>query len=219
MLTGYMRQYAPNGIPSLLDLAVRYRQSGAFPSLLDVGVQVPGTSIKLISGIRNHNQASAINEIWRALTEHAQKLDAAGIDVVIDIGRLGLSGSPTSLINTAELTLLVTRSTLPALVPAKNWATVLNDTVGPESGRAGLLLVGPGQPYSATDVAAQLRLPVIATLPTDPTTAQVFSHGSTPGRRFERSPLYKALPPTVAAIHKHIIQARVRLGTGEGELA
>lgn len=217
MLAGYMRQYAANGIPSIFDLAVRHRQTGTLPNLLDVSVQVPDTTIRLISGLRTHTQTHTISEVWPPLLTQLRELDEADIDVIVDLGRLGLVGSPTSLLHAADLVLLVTRSTLPALVPAKNWATSLSETLGPESGRVGLLLVGPGHPYSAGEVAKQLKLPVVTTLPLDPTTADVFSLGSTPGRRFDRSPLYRSLPPAVTAIHQHINAAEALL-QGEGEI-
>ena len=119
-----------------------------------------------------------------------------------------MTGSPTALLQGADLVALVTRSTLPALVPAKYWADHLTETVGADSGRAGLLLISPGHPYSADDVAKQLKLPVITTLPNDPTTADVFHLGAKPGRRFDRSPLYRSLPPAASGIRTQIEASR-----------
>lgn len=215
MLTGYLKQYAPNGIISVIDLAVQHRQSGVVPPLVDVALSVPDTDISLISGIRTHLQGPSTVALWASLTQQLQRLDAAGIDVLIDLGRLGLANSPTNILQTADLILLVTRSTLPAIVPAKNWAVTLGDTVGVASKRVGLLLIGAGHPYGAPEIGKQLGLPVTTTLPLDPTTAEVFHLGATPGRRFERSPLHRALPPAVTAIRKQIAESQQMLH-GEG---
>lgn len=200
MLTGYMRQYAPDGVVSVFDLAVRFRQTGTVPPLMDVATRVPNTEIRLLSGPRSPAHAAVINETWNALVAEFKQLDAAGIDVLVDLGRLGMKASPTPLVQSSDLVLLVTRSTLPALVPARHWADQLTETLGAETGRAGLLLIGAGHPYSADDVAKQLKLPVVTTLPNDPTTADVFHLGAKPGRRFDRSPLYRSLPPAATAI-------------------
>ena len=208
MLTGYMRQYAPNGVVSVFDLAVRYRQTGAIPPLMDVATLVPNTEIRLLSGPRSPSHAAVINDAWNPLVAQLQQLDGAGIDVLVDLGRLGMTGSPTALLQGADLVALVTRSTLPALVPAKYWADHLTETVGADSWRTGLLLISPGHPYSADDVAKQLKVPVITTLPNDPTTADVFHLGAKPGRRFYRSPLYRSLPPAASAIRTQIEASR-----------
>lgn len=204
MLTGYMRQYTPNGVVSVFDLAVRFRQTGSVPPLMDVATTVPNTGIRLLSGPRSPAHAAVINEAWTALVAEFHQLAAAGIDVIVDLGRLGMKSSPTTLLQSADLVMMVTRSTLPALVPALHWANQLNETFGADSGRAGLLLIGAGHPYSAADVAKQLKLPVITTLPDDPTTADVFHLGAKPGRRFERSPLYRSLPPAAGAIQAQV---------------
>lgn len=208
MLTGYMRQYAPNGVVSVFDLAVRYRQTGSVPPLMDAATVVPNTDIRLLSGPRSPAHAAVINDAWQALVAELRKLDGAGIDVIVDLGRLGMTASPSAVLNSSDLAILVTRSTLPALVPARYWADQLSETVGADSGRAGLLLVGPGHPYSAEDVSKQLKLPVITTLPDDPTTADVFHLGAKPGRRFDRSPLYRSLPPSAAAIQAQLEASR-----------
>lgn len=201
MLTGYMHQYAPTGVVSVFDLAVRYRQTGTILPLMDVTTLVPNTQIRLLSGPRTPAHAVAAADVWHPLMAELHQLHKAGIDVIIDLGRLGMAASPAPVLEGSDLVLLVTRSTLPALVPARHGADQLADA---GSGRAGLLLIGPGHPYSASDVAKQLKLPVITTLPDDPTTAEVFHLGAKPGSRFNRSPLYRALPPAVSAIQTQL---------------
>ena len=215
MLTGYMRSFDPTSIPSIFDLALTYRQRGTLPPVWDAAVQVPESRIKLISGLRTHTQAAAVAGVWTPLIGQLHTLDAAGVDVIVDLGRLGLEGRPMGLLPASDLTLLVTRSSLPALVPAKNWAGVLGEQVGPGSLRAGLLVIGPGHPYSAADASKQLRLPVTTTLPMDPASADVFHLGSQPGRKFTRSPLHRSLAPAAAAIVNQIEEGKKILNGGD----
>lgn len=194
MLTGHMRKYAANGIVSVFDIAVRLRQTGQLPNLMEAAAVVPDTNIRLLSGIRSHTQARSMLEAWPRILQKLRQLDAAGIDIIIDLGRLGLEGFPTALMHGSDLVLLVTRSTLPAIVAANSWAPTLQRDISVDAGRLGLMMVGEGHPYKATEVSTQLGIPVVAKLPSDPTTAEVFSLGSKAGARFARSPLYRSLP-------------------------
>lgn len=213
MLTGYLRQYLPSGAPSVFDLAARLRQTGKVPNLLEIAVRVPDSTVHLISGVRSPVQAPSLSQLWNPMLAQCRDLETAGVDVIFDMGRLGVNHYATPLLDGADLVLLTTRTNLPALVPAKNWADWLLERYGEEADKLGLLLIGAGQPYKANDVAKQLRLTVTATLPTDATTAEVFHLGSTPGRGFDRSPLYRSLPPAAAAITAHM--TRPIAGAGE----
>ena len=75
--------------------------------------------------------------------------------MIVDAGRLGLTGSPEPLIYAADLMLLVMRSDLVALSAARSWAETLRagfDELG-APGRVRALLVGEGRPYSGREVA------------------------------------------------------------------
>ena len=96
-------------------------------------------------------------------------------DVIVDAGRLGLVGWPQPLIAASDLTLLVTRNSLPALAGARSWAKALRDqfaTVGGLS-RLGALLVDEDgrwptvptvvprvRPYTARQIAKALQIPI-----------------------------------------------------------
>ena len=101
---------------------------------------------------------------------------AAGQDVIVDAGRLGMTSWPKPLVTHSDLTLLVTRSTLPALVAARSWAESLAPDVLPGHD-VKLLLVGEGQPYRAGEVAKTLGLGVVGSIEWDPSRAAVFSEG------------------------------------------
>lgn len=204
MLTGYLRQYAADGIISVFDLAVRLRQTGSIPNLMEAALAVPETTVGLLSGLRSHTQARAMSQAWPRILTELQGLDAAGVDVILDIGRLGLEGFPTLLLENSDLVVLVTRSTLPAIVAVNSWLPGLRQHLDDRGVAVVLLTIGAGRPYTKQEIEAQLKVPVAVDLPQDPVTAEVFHLGTTPTARFKRSPLYRALPPAVTALRTHL---------------
>ncbi len=63
--------------------------------------------------------------LWESLTATLKGLESTGQDVLVDAGRLGLTGSPEPLIFGADLTLLTVRTDLVALSAARSWAETL----------------------------------------------------------------------------------------------
>lgn len=171
----------------LLDLAMAHRQhrlAEAIPPLL---VDLPGTRAKLLSGTRSHAQAGSLPPLWEPLLECLRDLERAGTDVLIDAGKLGMEGWPAPLVLGADVTALVVGSRLPDLTGARSWAGYLADELDGGPTRLGVLLIGPGRPYSAGEVARTLALNVLEAVVWDPAGAAVFSVGEGQPRRFERS--------------------------------
>ncbi len=140
----------------------------------------------LLPGIRGHAQARSLTPVWEPLADAFTGLERNGQDVIVDAGRLGLTGSPGPLIRGGDLTLLTVRTDLVSLSGARAWAQTLredHETAG-ATGTLGLLLIGEKRPYAAGDVSKVLGLPVAAGLAWDPVAAAVFCHGATPARRF-----------------------------------
>lgn len=183
-------------------------------ALADVAQPIEaGSQVSFIAGTRSHTQASALRDLWEPLSGALSELESTGQDVIVDAGRLGLVGAPEPLLAGADLTLLVTRSDLPAISAARSWADAAS------RGRlrwqhAGLLVVGPGQPYSDREVARVLGLPMVAALADDPESARVFHRGATPGRRFQTGPLARSLQAAIAAIHSAVSHHRAELLEG-----
>ena len=119
-----------------------------------------------------------------------------------------------ALVLPADLTLLVTRSPLPALSGARSWAETLRgefERTGASSS-LGVLLVGDGEPYGAREVSKVLQIPVTASLALDEDAAAVFSRGANPPRRFDSSPLLRELRAAASAIQSVVIANRASLG-------
>lgn len=216
---GYFRGGQLPTEASIVDLAIAHRQGTLVEELPRLLMRVPDTHIQLLNGPVRHNQARALESMWEPLAAVFKSLERNGQDVIVDAGRLGLEGSPLKLIAAADLALLVTRSTVPALVGAASWAPTLRDTFS-RAGAAtslGTLVIGPGHPFTAAEVAKTLQMPAVASLAWDPTSADVFSLGSQPHRKFEHSSLSKSLRAAVQAIHATLSSSRAAIDLAAGE--
>ncbi|MBC7762202.1 MAG: hypothetical protein H7201_10500 [Candidatus Saccharibacteria bacterium] len=210
ILAGYFRG-AREYTAGIIELAL---SSGSVAeALADVAQPIDGTNASFVAGTRSHTQSGAVTDLWSPLAESLAELESAGQDVIVDMGRLGLSGSPEVLLEAADLALLVSRTTLPALSAMRSWADVFQRPPL-DWHQSALLLVGDNQPYSAREVSTVVNLPVVAALADEPETAAVFSRGAAVPRRFDNGPLTRSLHAAVAAIHSTITHRRNELLEG-----
>lgn len=183
---------------------------GVADALAEVTQRVEKTQVSFVAGTRSHLQSAGLREMWEPLANALADLELTGQDVIVDAGRLGLAGSPEPLLAVADLTLLVTRTSLPALSAARSWADSL--VHGSLSWRLpGLLVIGEGQPYPAKTIAEVLELPVLAKVADDPDGAAVYYQGAEPPRRFETSPFVRSLRAAVESLQATIARSRFEL--------
>lgn len=166
--------------------------------------------VSFVAGVRAHGQAGALRDSWEPLALALAGLDSNGQDVIVDAGRLGLVGSPQPLLIEADLTLLLTRGSLPALAAARSWSeTVKGETTGWP--RAGVLMIGEGQPYRAFEVTKVLGLPVVADLPDDPEAAAVYHRGASPPRHFETGRYARAVSAAIGSVQARVARSRIAM--------
>lgn len=210
LLAGYFRG-SREYIAGLIELALS--SSSIHDGLAEVSQPIEGTHVSFVAGTRSHTQAPALRDLWRPLADELADLEATGQDVIVDAGRLGLVGSAEPLLANADLTLIVTRTTLPALAAVRSWAdSVQRGTF--DWRHPGVLVVGEGQPYGNREVAGVLGLPVVAALADDPESAAVFARGAPPPKKFEIGPLARGLQAAIAAIHSTVSHHRGQLLEG-----
>lgn len=210
LLAGYFRgtrEYEAG----LIELALT--ASSIHDGLAEIAQRIAGTTVSFVAGTRSHTQAPALRDLWQPLAEELADLESTGQDVIVDAGRLGLLGSPEPLLTSADLTLLVTRTTLPALSAVRSWADAIQRGAL-DWQQAGVVVVGAGQPYKASEVGRVLGLPVVATLPDEPDAAAVFSRGARPAKRFETGPLVRGLQAGIASVHSTVSRRRSELLEG-----
>jgi hypothetical protein len=203
----------------LINLALSLRDGGLADALpretLLLDPEAPAErSAWFLPGIRAHEQAPSLLPLWDPLTEQLRALERNGQDVIVDAGRLGLAGWAQPLIAASDLTLLVTRSSLPALAGATSWAKTLRGQFAAVGGlsRLGVLLVDEERrwpavptgarvrPYTARHIAKALQIPVVASVDWEPEVAEVYSHGARKPRKFESSGLLRGYRASTAAV-------------------
>jgi hypothetical protein len=206
ILAGFLKGTTPYDA-GLVELALS--PLGAADALREV-VRPLSPSVSLAAGTRTHAQAAALRDVWEPLGVALGELEANGQDVIVDAGRLGLMGSPQPLLDSADVTMLVTRATLPSISAARSWAeTARQPTTGWR--HPGLLLIGEGHPYRDTEVSKVLGMPVVADLPDDPAAAAVYHRGANPPRHFETGPYIRGLQAAAQSVQAQVSRARFAL--------
>ncbi|AXH96022.1 ParA family protein [Ornithinimicrobium avium] len=210
MLAGYLRgQLVPPD--ALLELWTAQQQGRLRSALPSLTMSLPDSAVELLPGTRSHAQARALVGLWEPLLAAFKALEGTGQDVIVDVGRLGLTGSPTPLLHGADLALVVCRSDLVSLSALRSWLATLHTELEEVGGATslGVVLVGPGRPYSEAEVGKVLapacggRPPVLGSVAWDPRAAAAFSAG-TPVRRLGSSQLVAGLRHLDEAARKRI---------------
>lgn len=183
VLAGYFRGTVADA-GAMVNLILAQRDGHLSEELPEALIRVPKSQVSLLPGPKSHAQAGSLIDLWGPLAWEFRALEATGQDVIVDVGRLGMTYSPGALIDAADLAVLVTRSDLPALSASRQWASewaqASADGSGPTS--AGVAVVGPGRPYAVGEVSKALAAAVLGVVVWDPQSAQVLSLGSQPRR-------------------------------------
>lgn len=202
ILAGYLRGITPHD-RGLLDIRLAIRRGLPLEeSVYRFSLELPGGTARLLPGMAHPRTAPAADGLWQPLAAALRSLEQSGTDVIVDLGRQGLTHSATPLMAEADMVLLLTRTNLPALSAAQAAAEMITETLVASSAvdHPDVLLVGEKQPFTAREAGQGLGVPVLSTLAWDPASAEVFSLGSPPPRRFDRSPLVRSLHATVATV-------------------
>jgi hypothetical protein len=217
ILAGYLRGLIPHH-RGLIDLAVAHRnQAFGQQALFSASIELAGTQARLIPGITTPTQAKTLQPVWEPLTALLRGLERTGTDVIVDAGRAGAQYGPNPLLREADLTLLLTRTNLPAINATRARAATLTEDLihnGTGADALALLLVGEGHPFSTRDVRQVTPVHIAGSVAWDPVAAEAFSLGTKPGRKLDSSPLIRSVRTAISAIHTLIIARRERLQPG-----
>ncbi|WCC81222.1 hypothetical protein O6R08_00035 [Cutibacterium equinum] len=144
------------------------------------------TMVGFISGYGHLGQASLMGPAWTSLVSAMIDLGQAGVDVIVDGGRLGPESLPESLISRSSLIGIVTRSRLRQLAGLSMRSNEIEAISSATTGTVGLIVVGPGHPYSSREIGRQFGLPVLGEVTRDGQAAAVLSDGDPAGKRWCR---------------------------------
>ncbi|HEY8472094.1 MAG TPA: ParA family protein [Natronosporangium sp.] len=180
-----------------------------------VDLHPPHRQRLLLPGITDPVQSGALRPVWDRLGDFFASLERAqpGFDVILDCGRLAAPNTPWPLLHRADAVLLTLPPSLPGMFAAVPSLRTLRTQLvehGAGTSSLGLLVTGPGDQPTRT-VAQQLHNPIVATLPNDPRTAQVLSHG---GKVKMSSPLMRAAAAAHAQLVNHVRNRRAAMASG-----
>jgi hypothetical protein len=218
VLAGYLAGQSATG-KGLLRVAEAHRDGRPLREVLvDQTIPLtaePGTSRLFLPGFTKPGSAALFSGVWLDLAEGLERLGDAGMDVIIDAGRLGAQGLPAPLMEYAAVTCLVLRSNLRSVMSARIHAPQLREqsrSSGSDSA-VGLIVVGEGEPYGKQEIAKALGLPVTASVANDPAAARHLSDGSPRPRKFDASPLSKSLHTTATSVYAQLERTVERIGS------
>jgi Flp pilus assembly CpaE family ATPase len=162
------------------------RGTGSEAALADqlYALDTDGERRLFLPGLADPAQAVALQPLWPEIVD---RLAAAEVDVIADVGRIGAPDTPETVLARADRVLVVTRPTLVDLSAAaprvRGLGTLRGNLTGPE-----VVLTGKG-PYGKAEITRLLGAEVVAWMPPDRWSVPALTHGS--GRVHPQSPLMK----------------------------
>lgn len=137
-------------------------------------------------------------------------LREAAHDSIVDAGRIGHRGLPGDLVAAVDTIAVVCRTSLPALAALRLHLPGLLDSAGAQ--RVGLVLVGPGRPYAAAEIAERFETPVLAEIAWDASAAGDLADGVRLSPRWSEQPLARSYARAAARFTADADADRARIG-------
>lgn len=157
---------------------------------------------RLVPGISNPLHGPQLSTRWDALALALADLERAGIDVLVDIGRIHSPHLAAPILQTSDITALVLRPTITATLTART--TIRNRHLAEEEGLSApafhLVTISAPDTYGAGETSKALHQPVLGSLPWAPKHASVFAHGKPRPRGFDTSSYARSLRSLSGAI-------------------
>jgi hypothetical protein len=233
--TGFLSGSLATAAVGLHRLAVAER-SGTLGEVFDQHIvplvpEQAGVQRLLLPGLTDPAQAPGLAGTWQQLVLLWPVLEAEGIDVVIDAGRLLLDSAgavnstryPAALLRRADVVLLVVRRSLTAAVVATPVVRVLRHDLaehGTGADALGLLVIDDERAPSNTELSRGLGAPVLGQLAHDGATARALTHGAGTGRGISaRSDLLRHARSTFEQVHALAARRRLQLSPISGRAA
>ena len=151
---GFLRGVVPEGT-GLSRLMTSTGRANAQVDLLAAAVALDGTQRRLIvPGFADATAIAALPPVWPFLSQRVAQTANDAVDVLVDVGRLGPTSSPAPLLETAEMTVVVSRSSLASVTGARSAIRQLRQLPARREAapRLQVLLVGPGRPHSVLPI-------------------------------------------------------------------
>lgn len=205
VLAGYLSGVAPQGL-GVQGLLQAHRERRPLDAALAANtVDLPGAphpkgepdaaGRRFVPGFSHLGSVPLFDGVWNPLLDSVR---GAAHDLVVDAGRPGHTGLPADLLAGADAVGLVCRTSLVSLAGLRLHLARLLEAA--PLGRVGLVLVGPGRPYAAKEVAEQFGVDVLAEVAWEPRSASdLVEAGSLPAN-WSRQALARSYARAAAAL-------------------
>ena len=140
-------------------------------------------SARVLPGVPDEARSAAIPLAWDVLADLRADLHHAGTDVLVDAGRVDRAALGATWLADSDLTVLLVRPSLAAVMAAHRFAADWPLAGVPLH----LVVVDAESPYGPAEVGKAVGAPLLGVLAFDPVSARVHSEGANPARGFERS--------------------------------
>lgn len=187
LLTGYLQAGVPEPA-GVLALAAQ-RPPLSAQQIIDASVAVdPDSTRMVLPGVADPVQARPLAGTWAAVAGAGPELGRLGVDVVVDVGRLGHRFEPSALMEAAGILAVTVRPQLASLVPA---AAAVRRLRAERPGRIAPVALVIGDGHSPAEIRTVLSAADALPVALDAWTATRFHDGGAQGWRFDRSPLLR----------------------------
>jgi hypothetical protein len=181
VLAGYLSGADPHGC-GLAGLLQAHRERRPLELAITSMLMPLGEQGRFLPGFTHPGMVSLFAPVWPEL---ATALEAEEGTVLVDSGRIGAGGLPPALVSACSGVAVLTRCALPDLAALRLYLPQVVASAG--EGRVGLVLVGPGRPYSGAEIRRQFNVPIWGQFAWQPAEAAVYALGNAPGRRHGNS--------------------------------
>lgn len=212
ILAGYRRGEVSHD-RGIVQLAMAHMQMSMIDAIWTQTLELD-RDVLLLAGFANPAQSGAVSGMWGELGSAFRSLEAAGVDVIVDLGRLGgRMDERESLIAVADHHLLLTRSSLAEAYTAREFSLRYAQVVDIAADIMGtaVVVVGSGRPYGAREIAKTCGLPLAGDIAWDPRSALVYTTGAAEPRGFSSRPLNRSLEALGSAVRERIVRRRQQL--------
>jgi len=206
VLAGYLQGADPGG-RGLGGLLQAHREHRRLEAALASMLLPLGGSAEFLPGFGHPGMVALFAPAW---SELASALDAEERTVLVDAGRIGAAGLPQPLVDVSGGVLVVTRSDLPSLAALRLYLPQVVEAAGED--RVGLVVVGPGRPYTGSEIRRRFGVPIWGHLAWQPEVAAVYASGAAPGRRHAASAYVDDVRTLAAALAERDAGRDVVLG-------
>lgn len=178
ILAGRFRSEVPHE-RTILAMATRRQDLTAAETLRSQAVPLPSAMAdsSFVATIAEHQQAAVLQPAWGETADALHEIAAdGGLDVLIDLGRITTNGGPWALLERLDALIVLSGTTLPALITLANGLPRLQDQLHSPLVAVGFIESHMGG-YSPGEAGRVITAPVVGSLPYAPRAAAVYSIG------------------------------------------